>query len=69
MVTGSFEIKFLRPILSGKLLAVGEMTKNLGNKLEARASLFDGDGNLMGSGSGIFVKTKMELTSIESYKN
>ncbi len=69
VVTGSFEIKFLRPILSGKLLAVGEMTKNLGNKLEARASLFDGDGNLMGSGSGIFVKTKMELTSIESYKN
>ena len=69
VVTGSFEIKFLRPILGGKLLAVGEMTKNLGNKLEARANLFDEDGNLMGSGSGVFVKTKIELTSIESYKN
>ncbi|MCB0380274.1 MAG: PaaI family thioesterase [Flavobacteriales bacterium] len=69
VVTGSFEIKFLRPILGGKLLAVGEMTKNLGNKLEARANLFDEEGNLMGSGSGVFVKTKIELTSIESYKN
>lgn len=69
VVTGSYEIKFLRPILGGKLLAVGEMTKNLGNKLEARASLYNEKGELVGSGSGIFVKTKIELTSIESYKN
>lgn len=68
VVTGSFEIKFSKPIFGGKLLAVGEMTKNLGNKLEARARLFDGDGVLVGSGAGIFVKTKIELTSIESYK-
>ncbi|MGE0562387.1 MAG: PaaI family thioesterase [Flavobacteriales bacterium] len=68
VVTGTYEIKFLKPIFGGKLHAVGEMTKNLGSKLEARATLFDGDGNMVGSGSGIFVKTKIELTTIESYK-
>lgn len=69
VVTGSFEIKLLKPVFGGKLLAVGEMTKNLGSKLEARSRLFDENGDLVATGSGIFVKTKMELTSIESYKN
>ncbi len=68
VVTGSFEIKFLKPITEGKLLAIGEMTKNLGNKLEARAKLFTEKGDLCAQGSGIFVKTKILLTSLESYK-
>ena len=69
VVTGSFEIKFLKPITGGILVAIGEMTKNLGSKIEARAKLYDDDGNLYAFGSGVFVKTKILLTSIESYEN
>jgi len=68
VVTGTFEIKFLKPITEGKLVAVGEMTKNLGSKLEARAKLYSENGDLYATGSGVFVKTKISLTSIESYK-
>lgn len=68
VVTGTFEIKFLKPITHGKLVAIGEMTKNLGSKLEARATLFNEEGDLFATGSGVFVKTKILLNSIESYK-
>ena len=68
VLTGSFETKFLRPICSGKIIAKGELLKNLGNKLEARAKLFDNNGILIATGSGIFIKSKMELSEIESYK-
>lgn len=68
VVTGTFELKFLKPITQGKLVAIGEMTKNLGSKLEARANLFDEEGDLFATGSGIFVKTKILLDAIESYK-
>jgi N-dimethylarginine dimethylaminohydrolase len=65
VVTGTFEIKFLKPITEGKLVAIGEMTKNLGSKLEARAKLYSENGDLYARGSGVFVKTKISLTSIE----
>ena len=50
------------------MVAIGEMTKNLGSKLEARATLFNEEGDLFATGSGVFVKTKILLNSIESYK-
>ncbi len=68
VLTGSFETKFLRPVSSGRLTAKGELLKNLGNKLEARAKLFDDKGVLVATGSGIFIKSKMVLSEIKSYK-
>ena len=68
VLTGTFETKFLRPVTSGQLIAKGELLKNLGNKLEARAKLFDDKGIMVATGSGIFIKSKMELSEIESYK-
>lgn len=68
VLTGSFETKFLRPISEGKLIAKGELLKNLGNKLEARAKLYDQDGNLIAAGSGWFIKSKINLGDIPSFK-
>jgi uncharacterized protein (TIGR00369 family) len=68
ILTVSFQTQLLRPINSGKLIAKGELLKNLGNKLEARAKLFDEDGKLLATGSGIFVKSKKMLDEIKSYK-
>lgn len=69
VLTASFETKFLRPINQGKLIAKGELLKNLGNKLEARAKLYDLEGNLIATGTGWFVKSKINLTDISSFKN
>ena len=66
--TAGFEIKFLRPIASGKLIAKGEMCDNFGNKFEARAKLFDQEGELIATGKGVFVKSKILLSEIDSFK-
>jgi uncharacterized protein (TIGR00369 family) len=68
VLTASFETKLLRPVASGVLIAKGELLKNLGNKLEARAKLFNDQGELVASGIGFFVKSKKNLSEIESYK-
>jgi uncharacterized protein (TIGR00369 family) len=68
VLTASFTTQLLRPINSGKLIAKGELLKNLGNKLEARAKLFNEEGKLIASGEGIFVKSKKNLNEISSYK-
>lgn len=67
VLTGTFETKFLRPVTEGSLIAVGELTKNMGNKLEARAKLYNDEMEIVGSGSGIFVKSKMRLDELDSY--
>lgn len=69
VLTASFDTKFLRPINKGELIAKGELLKNLGNKLEARAKLYDLEGNLIATGTGWFVKSKINLTDISSFKN
>tara|TARA_R110001592_G_scaffold58067_2_gene176289 strand:+ start:166 stop:480 length:315 start_codon:yes stop_codon:yes gene_type:complete len=69
VLTASFDTKFLRPIAEGKLIAKGELLKNLGNKLEARAKLYDLKGNLIATGTGWFVKSKISLADISSFKN
>ena len=68
VLTASFEIKLLRPVSSGQLIAKGELLKNFGNKFEARAKMFDDEGTLIAAGSGIFVKSKKLLSEINSFK-
>lgn len=69
VLTASFNTKLIRPINSGKLIAKGELLKNLGNKLLARAKLFNEKGKLIASGEGVFVKSKKALAEIDSYNN
>ncbi len=69
VLTASFDTKFLRPVNKGKLIAKGELLKNMGNKLEARAKLYDEDGNIIAAGTGWFVKSKINLNNIPSFKN
>ncbi len=68
VLTVSFQTELLNPISSGQLMAKGELLKNWGNKLEARAKLFNEKGELIATGSGVFVKSKMLLAEINSYK-
>lgn len=69
VLTASFETKFLRPVSKGKLTAVGELLKNKGHQLEARAKLFNEEGQLIATGNGWFAKSKINLSDIPSFKN
>ncbi len=68
VLTGTFETKLLRPISKGKLIAKGIVVKDFGNKFEASAELYNEKEKLIASGKGVFVKSKMKLSSIVSYK-
>ncbi len=68
VLTGTFETKLLRPIIDGEITAKGIITSNWGNKFEASAELFNDKGKLVARGKGTFVKSKMLLSSIDSFK-
>jgi len=68
VLTASFKTELLLPINSGELIAKGELLKDLGNKFEAVANLINEKGKIIATGKGIFVKSKMQLSEIDSYK-
>jgi uncharacterized protein (TIGR00369 family) len=68
VLTGTFETKLLRPITEGKIAAKGLIVSNWGNKFEAEAELFNEKGKLVASGKGTFIKSKILLSSIDSFK-
>jgi len=68
VLTGTFETKLLRPITEGKIVAKGIFVSNWGNKFEANAELFNEKGKLVATGKGTFIKSKILLSSIDSFK-
>ncbi len=68
VLTAGFETKFLRPVNAGKLMAIGELVQDFGKKFEAKATLYDQDGKVIATGKGIFVKSKIQLSGIDSFK-
>jgi len=68
VLTGTFETKLLRPITDGKIVAKGIISSNWGDKFEAEAELFNSKGKLVAKGKGTFIKSKILLASIDSFK-
>lgn len=68
VLTGTFETKLLRPITTGEIVAKGIISSNWGNKFEAEAELFNVEGKLVATGKGTFIKSKILLESIDSFK-
>ena len=68
VLTGTFETKLLRPITDGNIVAKGIIISNWGNKFEAQAELFNENGKLVATGKGTFIKSKILLSSIDSFK-
>jgi uncharacterized protein (TIGR00369 family) len=68
VLTGTFETKLLRPITDGEIVAKGIITSDWRNKFEAEAELFNAKGKLVATGKGTFIKSKILLTSIDSFK-
>jgi len=68
VLTGKFELKLLRPVTQGKLIAVGKIEEE-SEKITASAELKDENGKLLAIGSGVFIRSKQPLDGLDSYKN
>jgi len=68
LLTASFNIYMMRPVSEGRITAQGRLTHRSGRLYFAEASLEDGDGNLIGRGSGTFMRSKLPLMPESGYK-
>ncbi len=68
VLTASFTVYFLRPISDGEMRAVGRVVHSTRNQFLAEADLHDTGNNLIGRGSGTFVRSKIKLSPEMGYK-
>ena len=68
VLTTSFDIKLLRPASEGVIKAIGSVTSIGDHQFEAKAELFNAKGKKIAFGTGVFVKSKVELNEEIGYK-
>ena len=67
VLTTSFTTYLTRPVTSGKIRAEGKVVNQNKTQFIAEAVLYDEQGNDVGRGNGIFVKSKMPLKTTPGY--
>jgi len=67
LVTTSFNINLLKPIIEGKIYAAGEVDYTSDKLFKGYANLYDERGRLCGTGRGQFVKSKLKLETVKDY--
>ena len=67
VLTAQLTVHFAKPVTSGRLTAYGKITREEGRHFNAEASILDDDGRVVGSGSGVFVRSKIPLSGIRAY--
>ena len=61
VLTADFQLKLLKPVVSGSIRAVGEVTSEDARRIYAKADLFNDQGELIGRGEGSFAKSQIPL--------
>ena len=67
VLTVSFTVHFVRPVSGGELRAVGRLAHQGGRLLVADSQLFDGEGQLLGQGTGVFSRSTIRLDPAIGY--
>lgn len=67
VLTTSFTVYLLRPIVEGTMLARGRVLNSSRNLWLAEATLEDGKGRLLGRGSGTFMRGRLRLADAMGY--
>lgn len=67
VLTAQLTVNFNKPVVAGRLTAFGKVTGVEGRRFFAEASIVDGDGIVVGTGTGVFVRSKIPLSSISGY--
>jgi uncharacterized protein (TIGR00369 family) len=68
VLTASFHIDLLRPVVAGELRAVAKVTERAERRITAEGELFDAEGNVVARGKGSFAKSKIPLTPALHYE-
>ena len=67
VLTAQLTVNFAKPVTSGRLTAYGKVTSEEGRRFNAEASIVDESGVVVGSGTGVFVRSKIPLAGIRGY--
>jgi len=67
VLTVSYTVHFARPVTNGELRAVGRVLHASGRLFLAEAELLDGEGQLLGRGSGVFTRSSIALDPAIGY--
>ena len=67
VLTTSFTTYLTRPVSSGTLRSVGRVVNRNNSQFIAEAVLHDSEGNQIGRGSGVFVRSKLPLSGTRGY--
>lgn len=68
VLTTAFNVYLLRPVTEGVLRAEGVVTSTSKNLYVADAVLYVGEHRQVGRGSGTFMRSKIRLDSVETYR-
>jgi len=67
VLTAQLTVNFAKPVAAGRLTAYGKVTREEGRHFDAEATILDDEGRVVGSGSGVFVRSKIPLAGISGY--
>jgi uncharacterized protein (TIGR00369 family) len=67
IVTSSFNIRLLRPVSTGVIVATGVLQKSSERVYTATSTLVNSDGKLLAEGTGSFVSTGKPLETLSGY--
>ncbi|MCP3859441.1 MAG: PaaI family thioesterase, partial [Phycisphaeraceae bacterium] len=67
VLTVSFNIYLLRPVVGGTMSATGKVVNASRNLWIAESTLVDGDCRTLGRGSGSFMRSKSALVDVKGY--
>ena len=67
MLTAKFELTFIRPVISGVIVARARVTKRDENRIYAEGELFTESNDILAKGSGSFAVSPVPLTPAVGY--
>ncbi len=67
MVTANFEIKFIRPLMKGRVRAIGNILKISDDEFISESTLYNEQGKIAATGTGIFAKSRTALNEVKFY--
>ncbi|MBV1908801.1 MAG: PaaI family thioesterase [Kangiellaceae bacterium] len=67
VLTTSFTTYLTKPISTGKMTAIGKVVNKNKSQFIAEAVVYNSQGQEIGRGNGIFVKSKSKLLDVEGY--
>ncbi len=67
LVTTSFTTYLTRPVSEGKMRAVGKVVNQNRSQIIAESVVYNAAGKEIGRGSGVFVRSKKQLSHVQGY--